>query len=179
MTTPLLTDSKGVKIGKSEGNVIGLIDNPNDFFGKIMSLGDDAIIPLFTLLTDVPIEEINKFDLKKDAMSLKKRVASILITQLHDKASAEDAEKNFSKTFQKKEIPDEMKEVKASGGELLSEVLVKNKILSSKGEWRRLILGNGVHDLSKNQNITDVNLKISENLTLKIGKKKFIKVTQK
>ncbi|MEI8174742.1 MAG: tyrosine--tRNA ligase, partial [bacterium] len=55
MTTPLLTDSKGIKIGKSEGNVIGLIDEPNDLFGKIMSLGDDAIISLFTLLTDVPI----------------------------------------------------------------------------------------------------------------------------
>src|SRR5579872_1470942 len=56
MTTPLLSDSKGVKIGKSEGNVIGLTDTPDDLFGKIMSLGDDAIIPIFTLLTDTPQE---------------------------------------------------------------------------------------------------------------------------
>ena len=69
-----------------------------------------------------------------------------------------------------------MEAVKAKSGELLSELLVKNNILSSKGEWRRLILGNAIHDLSKNQNITDVDLKISENLTLKIGKKKFVKV---
>src|SRR6185436_20115729 len=72
MTTPLLSDSKGVKIGKSEGNVIGLTDSPTDLFGKIMALGDDAIIPMFTLLTDVPLEEVVKFNLKKDAMSLKK-----------------------------------------------------------------------------------------------------------
>lgn len=176
MTMPLLSDSKGVKIGKSEGNVIGLTDAPNDLFGKIMSLGDDAIVPMFTLLTDVPLEEINKFDLKKDAMALKKRVASIIITELHDEASAKSAEESFSNTFQKKEIPDEMEEVKAKARELLSEVLVKNKVVPSKSEWRRLVLGNAIHDLSKNETITDVDLKISENLTLKIGKKKFIKV---
>ena len=47
MTVPLLTDSKGVKIGKTEGNAIGLSDHPNEFFAKIMSLGDDAILPFF------------------------------------------------------------------------------------------------------------------------------------
>ena len=66
MTTPLLSDSAGVKIGKSEGNVIGLTDEPGDLFGKIMSLGDDAIIPMFTLLTDVPLAEINALDISKN-----------------------------------------------------------------------------------------------------------------
>lgn len=176
MTTPLLSDSKGVKIGKSEGNVIGLTDPAGELFGKIMSLGDDAIIPMFTLLTNTPMEEINKFDLKKDAMALKKRVASLIITQLHDETSAKFADETFSKTFQKKEIPDEIEKVKASAGELLSEVLVKNKILPSKSEWRRLVEGNGVHDLEKNSTIKDQNIKITENLTLKIGKKRFVKI---
>jgi tyrosyl-tRNA synthetase len=176
MTTPLLTDSKGVKIGKSEGNVIGLTDPAPELFGKIMSLGDDAIIPMFTLLTDVPMEEINSFDIKKDAMALKKRVAHLLVAQLHDEAAAKFAEEAFSNTFQKKEIPEEMEEVKAKTGELLSEVLVKNKILASKSEWRRLVLGNGVHDLGKNSPITDQNIKVAENLTLKIGKKRFVKI---
>ncbi len=178
MTTPLLSDSDGVKIGKSEGNVIGLTDPAPELFGKIMSLGDDAIIPMFTLLTDVPMKEIESFNLKKDAMALKKQVASIIVVQLHDKTSAEEAEKAFSNIFQKKEIPEEMEEIKTGGGELLSEVLVRNKILSSKGEWRRLVLGKAIHDLSKNQNITDTNFKISEDLTLKIGKKRFVKVVQ-
>lgn len=179
MTTPLLFDSKGVKIGKSEGNVIALTDKPNDLFGKIMSLGDDAIMPMFTLLTDVPMEEINTFNLKKDAMNLKKRVASIVIAQLYDESTAKKAEESFNKTFQKKEIPKEIKSLKTPKGELVSEVLVKNKILSSKGEWRRLVLENAVHDLVKNQNITDINLKTGKDLILKIGKKKFIKITTK
>jgi tyrosyl-tRNA synthetase len=179
MTTPLLSDSKGVKIGKSEGNVIGMSDNPDDLFGKIMSLGDDAIIPMFILLTDVPLPEINSLNVKKDAMALKKRIAHILVSNLHSEKSAKEAEENFIKTFQKKEIPDKMEEIKCKSGELLSEVLVKNKVLSSKGEWRRLVLENAIHDLDRNENITEVNLKISKNLTLKIGKKRFVKVLLK
>ncbi len=176
MTTPLLSDSAGVKIGKSEGNVIGLTDEPNDLFGKIMSLGDDAIIPMFTLLTDVPTEEIERFNLKKDAMGLKKRVAGLIVAQLYDDKGAQGAIGAFEDTFQKKEIPEEMEEVKAKIGEFLSEVLVKNKILASKGEWRRLVEGNGVHNLEKNNTIEDQNIKIAENLTLKIGKKRFVKI---
>jgi tyrosyl-tRNA synthetase len=176
MTTPLLSDSKGVKIGKSEGNVIGLTDEPNELFGKIMSLGDDAIIPMFTLLTDIATEEIEKFNLKKDAMILKKRVAHILVSNLHSKKEAENAEQNFISTFQKKEVPEEMEEVKAKIGELLGEVLVQNKILASKGEWRRLAQENAVHDLIENKNITDANFKISQNLTLKICKKRFVRI---
>src|SRR3989338_2344674 len=117
-----------------------------------------------------------KFNLKKDAMALKKRVASLIVTQLHDESSAKAAEEAFSNTFQKKEIPEVMEEIKTKAGEPLSEVLVKNKVLTSKGEWRRLVLGNGVHDLEKNDTITDQNIKITENLTLKIGKKRFVKI---
>ncbi len=179
MTTPLLSDSKGVKIGKSEGNVIALTDKPSDLFGKIMSLGDDAITPMFTLLTDFPLEDIEKFDLKKDAMMLKKKAASLIITQLYDESMARAAEENFSNTFQKKEIPDSMDEFDVKEGELLSEVLVKNNILPSKSEWRRLVASNSIHDLSSDENITDPDIKLSKDLVLKIGKKKFIKINIK
>src|SRR6185436_14574665 len=99
MTTPLLSDSKGVKIGKSEGNVIGLTDEPSDLYGKIMALSDDAIVPMFTLLTDVPEGEIEKFEVKKEPMILKKRIASLLVEKLNNKQAAEEAEKSFSSTF--------------------------------------------------------------------------------
>lgn len=179
MTTPLLSDSNGVKIGKTEGNVIGLIDEPKDLFGKIMSLGDDAIIPMFKLLTDVPMGEIDAFDLKKNPMELKKRVAGILVATLHSDKDAQDAQESFANTFQKGEIPDEIQEIKVVSGVLLSEALVENKILSSKGEWRRLVVGRGVHDLVKNQLIDDPNIKVSEDLTIKLGKKIFVKVLVK
>src|SRR3990167_3177541 len=123
MTTPLLSDSKGVKIGKSEGNVIGLTDAPDDLFGKIMSLGDDAIIPMFTLLTDTPLEEIEKFNLKKDAMMLKKRVASLIVTQLYNEGEAKKAQESFEQTFTKGGIPADIKIVKVSADVPLAEIL--------------------------------------------------------
>ena len=176
MTTPILSDSRGVKIGKSEGNVIGLTDPAPELFGKIMALGDDMILPLFTLLTDVPMEEIENFNLKKDAMNLKKRVATLIVTTLYSKESAKEAEIMFTSTFQKREIPKKMEEIKGKVGEFLSELLVKNKILASKSDWRRLVAENALHDLEAHESIKDVNLKISKNLILKIGKKRFVRI---
>jgi tyrosyl-tRNA synthetase len=63
MTLPLLTDSKGTKIGKTEGNVIGLTDPANEFYAKIMSLSDDSIVNCFTILTDKPLGEMAKIHL--------------------------------------------------------------------------------------------------------------------
>jgi tyrosyl-tRNA synthetase len=178
MTTPLLSDSKGVKIGKSEGNVIGLTDAPNDLFGKIMSLGDDAIIPMFHLLTNTKIEEIESFDIKKDAMNLKKRVANNIVSQLYDQASADEAQENFINTFSKKEIPQEMSEIKLEKDQdILLDILVKEGIVSSKSDFRRLVEEGAVTNLETNEKATDVNLKVSPGQRFKIGKKRFIKFT--
>jgi len=175
MTTPLLADSKGVKIGKSEGNVIGLTDEPNDLFGKIMSLGDEAIIPMFTLLTDTPLIEIDSFDLKKDPMALKKRVARIIVSSLHSEAAAEEAENNFSNTFQKRQIPGETEEIKGQGG--LGATLVSKKIVASLSEWRRLVLEGAVKKLGekKEEKITDFKIVASPGV-YKIGKHRFVKI---
>jgi tyrosyl-tRNA synthetase len=114
--------------------------------------------------------------LEQNPRDVKVKLALEIVKIYHGEKKAEEAEENFINTFQKKEIPEVMQEIKAKKGELLSEILVENKILASKSEWRRLVLENAVHDLLKNENIKDVNLKITENLTLKIGKKKFIKI---
>ncbi|TSC77969.1 MAG: tyrosyl-tRNA synthetase [Parcubacteria group bacterium Gr01-1014_24] len=173
MTTPLLSDSKGVKIGKSEGNVIGLTDEPNDLFGKIMSLGDDAIIPMFTLLTDVPLDEINSFNIKKNPMELKKRVAHILVTTLHSKKEAEKAEEFFSKTFQKGEIPEEVEEIK--GGEKPLDIFVVNGIASSTSAARRLFDAGAVTDMTDGRKLTSKD-ELKTGHVYKIGKHRFIKI---
>ncbi len=105
MTVPLLTDSKGVKIGKTEGNVIGLTDLPNEFYAKIMSLGDDAIVPCFTLLTDTPTETIKDMEKRMseggNPMVYKKMLALELTKQFNDEGSAQSAQKEFEMRFQK------------------------------------------------------------------------------
>ncbi|HBA45649.1 tyrosine--tRNA ligase [Candidatus Nomurabacteria bacterium RIFCSPLOWO2_02_40_28] len=175
MTTPLLEDAKGLKIGKSEGNVIGLTDEPRDLFGKIMSLGDDAIIPMFTLLTDMPIEEIEKMNIKKDAMTLKKRVAHILVANLSDEEKAKEAEENFVNTFSKKEIPEDMTEVAQSGS--LMEMLMKAKVVASNTEFRRLVSEGAITNLDTDEKVTDTNFVPKKGSKFRIGKKRFVKIT--
>ena len=180
MVLSMLEGTDGRKMSSSWGNIISVIDTPDEMFGKVMSLKDELITKYFLLTTNLNTDEINKIEksLKdgQNPMELKKILAKTIVSFYHSPQKAKEAEENFVKTFQKKEIPEEMEEIKASTGELLSEILVKNKVLSSKGEWRRLVLENAIHDLGNDINITDVNLKVSENLTLKIGKKRFVKI---
>src|SRR3989338_4915448 len=168
MTTPLLSDSKGVKIGKSEDNIIGLTDEPNDLFGKIMSLSDDAIIPLFTLLTDVPLDEINSFNIKKNPMELKKKIAHLLVATLHSEKEAKEAEEFFFKTFQKGEIPDEMMEMR---GDSLMDAAVSSGIVSSRTDFRRLVEEEAIVNLDSGDIVSDSNFTPDSGTRFKIGKR--------
>lgn len=181
LTMKLLADETGKKMGKTEGNIINLDETPENMFGQVMSWSDGLIVSGFELCTNVPMDEVFKIkeslkNLDNNPRDLKIKLAYEITKINHGEKKAKEAEENFIKTFQKKEIPEDMEEIICKAGEMLSDVLVKNKILASKGEYRRLVLGNGVHDLVREQNITDQNLKISENLTLKIGKKRFVKI---
>src|SRR3989344_304943 len=118
MTTPLLTDNEGRKIGKTEGNVIGITDEPNDFYGKIMALADSAIVPCFNLLTDMPLTEIASIEkAMKDGenpINFKKRLAFALTKQFNNESAATDAQEFFETTFQKGETTGSLEEFPVS-----------------------------------------------------------------
>lgn len=174
MTTPLLSDSKGVKIGKSEGNVIGLTDPAPELFGKIMALGDDAIIPMFTLLSDVLTEEIDNFDLQSNPMELKKRIASIIVEQLYDKDKALEARENFESTFSKGEFPEDALILNTKKEDKIMDIVVDKKLVESKSEFRRLVEAGAVSDYP-DKKITDPNELVGEgSRKIKIGKKTFL-----
>ncbi|MBI5619750.1 tyrosine--tRNA ligase [Candidatus Gottesmanbacteria bacterium] len=152
MTVPLLTDAKGVKIGKTEGNVIGITDPPNEFFGKVMALGDDAIIPCFTLLTDTPIEEIKKIKEKmergENPMAFKKQLAFELTKQFNDDASAKIAQKEFETRFQNRNVSQAslplVSNAALPSGATVADAIVAFGLASSKSEAKRLIEQNAV-----------------------------------
>jgi len=173
MTTPLLCDSRGVKIGKSEGNVIALTDTPRDLFGKIMALSDDTIIPLFTLLTDISQTQIESFDIGSNAFALKKQVASYVISQLYSEEEAKKAQEEFENTFSKGEIPQDMEEI--VGGKAWVELALLSGLVESKTEFRRLVEGGAVAEMSTLEKITDPNT-IALPGIYKIGKRRFIKI---
>ena len=183
VTVKLLTDPTGKKMGKSEGNMITLDDSANDMFGKIMSWSDGMIIGGFELCTDIPREQILETELAiqngENPMQFKKQLAREIITTYHSADQAIDAQNNWENTFSEGGLPDVIPEINGEIETLLSEVLVANSILDSKGEFRRLTDEGGVkiisEDLSETK-ITDFQYKLSETIVLKIGKKKFVKV---
>ena len=179
MTVPLLTDAKGTKIGKTEGNVIGLTDAPNDFFGKIMALGDDAIVNCFTLLTDMPLEEIE--DMKKkmekgdNPMIFKKKLAFELTKAFNDKQVAQSAQAAFEGTFQQRQAPTDLPTFKTTQALWnLTDLLVAASLASSKSEAKRLIEQSAVEINSVRCQTSSVTLK--NNDIIKVGKKKFLKI---
>lgn len=180
MIMKLLTGSDGRPMGKSLKNFIPISCTPDEMYGGIMSIVDDVIFDYFELITRIPMDEVNKMrdEVKngENPMKFKKILAKEVVSFYHSPKAAALAEENFTKTFQKKEIPNDIEEIFCLKGESISEALVKNKILSSKGEWRRLIESHAVHDLIKKENISDQNAKTINDLILKIGKKRFVKI---
>lgn len=143
MTVPLLTDAKGTKIGKTEDNVIALTDPPNDFYGKIMSLGDDAIIPCFTLLTDMPMDKIEEMKKVKNPMTAKKQLAFELTKQFNSEKDAAAAKKEFETRFQKGDLEKATLPTIGEGATLI-ETLVLSGIAESNSAARRLVEQNAV-----------------------------------
>ncbi|RJR16565.1 tyrosine--tRNA ligase [Candidatus Microgenomates bacterium] len=182
MTVPLLTDSKGTKIGKSEGNVIGLTDEPNDFFGKIMSLGDDAIVNCFTLLTDKSMEEIEA--IKKamiqgeNPMIFKKQLAWELTSQLNSPTAATGAQDFFEKTFQQRDLSNvnefPLEQLTQNPISIL-DLLIETNSATSKSEARRLIEQNAVEVDQTTVDLVQTNVTLKPGMTMRVGKKKFLR----
>jgi len=180
ITTKLLEDNQGQKMGKTEGNMVALSDSPDEMFGKIMSWSDGLIISSFELCTNVPMSEINQFTklLEQGEINprdLKMRLAKEIITIIHNENKAKVAEQNFIKTFQKKEVPDQIKKVKAGANDLLIDVLLNNKVIQSKTEFRRLINEGAISIIDKEEKITQID-ELARPAVYRIGKKRFIQI---
>ncbi len=179
MTLSMLEGTDGRKMSSSWGNIISLLDKPEDMFGKIMSLKDELITKYFLLATDMSFSEISKIEksLKEgeNPMVYKKRLGREIVTLYHNENKALKAEENWEKTFSKKEIPEEVEEIKIQKNTLLVDVMVNSKIVSSKSEFRRLIEGGAITRLEDNKKIEDFNQK-SEEGVYRVGKKRFVKI---
>lgn len=129
--TPLLVGTDGShKMSKSLKNYIGVAEPPDEIYGKVMSINDNLTLQYFELLTDVPDEELDEFrqSLANDRvnpMTLKKRLAREMVTQLYDQKAASKAEEHFVKVFQKRELPEEIRQVKITP-ELLQRVKARS-----------------------------------------------------
>ena len=182
MTTPLLTDSKGTKIGKSEGNVISLTDKPEDLFGKIMSLSDDVIVKAMEYLTDIPMEEIKEISEKikhENPIVYKKRLAYEIVKQLNNEDDAKRAEETFKSVVQDKSIPTDIPVFSFPNGSTVSASAVQNGLVDSTSEWKRLVNQGAVSvNGSRIENQFMKNEELPDNGILKIGNRNYAKIVK-
>jgi tyrosyl-tRNA synthetase len=193
ITMPILVGLDGVqKMSKSLGNYIGVSENSNEIFGKIMSIPDNIMIDYFNLLTRLTKEEITKIknDMENGSLNpsiAKRKLASIIVENLYDYKAAKNAEDNFNKIFKEKSIPDDINEYiinkkdYPSGKIKIISLLNESKLCSSNGEAKRIIEQGGLK--IDNNKVTDINLELNiDELNSKIiqkGKRYFLKVIVK
>lgn len=179
MTTPLLTDSQGVKIGKSEGNVIALNDKPENLFGKIMALPDDVIVKGFEYLTDVPTSEIKRvyeaMEKGENPITFKKKLALEIVTQLNDEREAKKAQGAFESAVQKKEMPKDIPIFNLSKTDKsLLKILVNSGLVKSKSDAKRVIEQRGV--IVDGKVVENSDVEIYGGQIIQVGKHKFVKI---
>jgi tyrosyl-tRNA synthetase len=185
MTLRLLEGTDGRKMSKSYGNIIKIMDEPNDMYGKIMSMKDELMIDYFVLCTDISMEEIKEIEkeLKEKRVNprdIKARLAKEIVKIYHGEKFSQDAEKEFDRIFRDRELPAEMPEIKLEAGQYdILDLLVKVKMSPSKAEAKRLILQGGIKIEGKEEK--DWHKKISirkgEEINIKAGKRKFIRIS--
>jgi tyrosyl-tRNA synthetase len=155
LTMPILPGTDGVqKMSKSLGNYVGVTDPPEEMFGKLMRVPDEAMPLYYRLLLD---EEL---DPSRPAVESKRRMARALTARYHGEEAAGDAEAHFDRLHVERGAPDEVEEFafRAPDGTVHLPALISDAFGISRSEGRRLLaqdgvrldgrpLGNGVLDL--------------------------------
>lgn len=183
---PLLVGTDGVnKMSKSYDNYIGLDEQPNNMYGKALSIPDDLIYSYFELVTDISLEDLAKIEAnaKTDPRNTKHDLALHITKMYYGAEAALEARRYFEQTVINKEIPDDLPEFTFDVGstERLINLITSVGFSSSNGEARRLIQQGGVS--INGDIINDITHEITfgtgDELVLKVGKRKFGKLIVK
>lgn len=168
-----------VKMSKSLGNHIPLLSEPEDMYGKVMSVPDKAMGQYFRLVTRWTPEEIKRLESEIESGEMHPRDAKMnlaheIVSIFHSPAEADRAQRAFIEVFQKGNLPEEIDEYRLTAGQSVLDVLVKSELVRSKSEGRRLIGQNGVR--LDGETLIDPNLEFPHPGILQVGKRKFLRV---
>ncbi len=181
MTIKLLEGSDGRKMSKSYDNVIGIKDEPNEMYGKAMSVKDELIIPYMELATYIPVSDIKKFEKQmikgENPRNIKAKLAYELVKIYYNDSFAKKAQESFERQFVKKEVPDDIPVVKLKKATMyLRNILVDAKLASSKSEARRLLEQGGVKVDGAQISDREAVIEPHSGMIIQVGKRKFVKV---
>ena len=181
LTMPILEGLDGVqKMSKSLDNYIGVDEDPDSMFGKIMSISDDLMWRYLELLSFESLETIaswrREVENGENPRNIKFRLAEKIISRYHDNKQAKKAQQNFIDRFAKNQIPDEMDEFTFSKGIKLANLLKDSKLVNSTSEAFRMIKQGAVK--MDGEKINDKDLTPNEGTSVyQVGKRKFARVT--
>ncbi len=181
MLLPLLEGTDGiVKMSKSfPEHCISLTDSPKDMYGKLMSISDNLIVKYFALLTEISNEELKVIEEKLKSVNprdIKMKLAYTITEMYNGTEAAVEAQENFVKVVQNKEIPDDIPEVKIDSDITLIDFISNFEKSLSRGEIKRLASSGALKINSEKQ--TNPNFIISKSMlpvTVQYGKRKYIK----
>lgn len=178
MTFPLLVGLDGKeKMSKSLDNYIGLSDAPFEKFKKSMKIPDNVLRQYFELVTDLPIESINRI-MEGDIRTAHMEFARELL-RMYDKDSSFEEIRTRYEEIAKGKIPMDIDKIKISEENLnICDILIKIKFANSKSEAKRMVLGNGVKVNGKVVNEINRVIDLTEETSIQFGKNKFIRITR-
>ena len=178
LTTKLIEGTDGRKMSKSYNNCVYLTDEPNEMYGRLLSMPDSLIPVYMECCTGLPMAEVKAAekalkDGTENPKKLKMRLAREIVTMYHSAEAAAAAEAAFENVFKDKGVPDDVPEYTAKKGESLIDALAASGTCASKSEARRLLTQGGVkHD---DKPVTSVDAKAEKGIW-KVGKRKFLKI---
>jgi tyrosyl-tRNA synthetase len=181
MMMPLLVGLDGVnKMSKSLGNYIGITEDPNTIFAKVLSISDELMWNWYELLSDKSLEEIEELKIgvsegKLHPKKVKENLAIEIVDRFHGKGFGEKAKEEFDKIHKQNDIPSDIAEFRFDDRIGLIDALFETKLANTKSEARRHIKGGAVKINGEKVDKFDIMLENGEYI-LQIGKRKFAKV---
>lgn len=184
LTMPLLVGLDGqVKMSKSKHNYIGITDEPNDMFGKVMSISDTLMWDWYDLLSLRPNDEIAA--LKKECAEgrnprdAKVMLAKEIVARFHSAVAADGAEAEFVNRFRQGAMPSEIPEVTVPAGEegiQIARMLKEAGLVSSTSDGNRMIEQGGVRIQGEGVSDKTLRFKAGEELIVQVGKRRWAKI---
>lgn len=177
MTTKLLIDKEGNKVGKTTGNALFLDSTPEKFYGGIMSFPDEVLALSFELLTEVPLEGLEE-KIKTDPMGEKKRLAFEVVKLLWGINSAQKSQNDFESVFQKREQPKSVQEIEVRGGKLEAGNLIEEVGLAKSISEAKRLIRQGAIDID-GKTVTNPNEEVvpKDGMVIKKGKNTFVRIS--
>lgn len=179
LTTKLLIDKEGNKVGKTTGNALFLDQTPENLYGGVMSFPDEVISLGFELLTLRPMSKIANIDVLNNPMSAKKQLALEVVRIIKGEDSAKRAQNNFESTVQNNEVPENVLEIKVIDGVNVVDLLVTANLAQSRSEAKRLLEQSAVELDGLKIKDSTFTINNPNGKILKSGKRNFVRLIKK